>query len=141
MNTRNAPHLVTGEDVLPADHVLPPLEDVLVDAGQAAAQCEGPPLAVADDLELHAAADGLGDAVGAAQGLHAEGLLGGLPALEAGLEGVRRGGLVGGGVEGGLGDAVAEGVVDARGGGRRGGAVRVAEGGGLAVLWYDSEGL
>ena len=38
----------------------------------------------------------LGDAKGAAERIHADGLLGGLPALEAGLEGMRGGGGCGG---------------------------------------------
>lgn len=99
-----------------------------MDAGKAAAESHGPPLALADNLELHAPADGLGDAKGALEGLHADGLLGGLPVLEAGLERVRRDGLVGGGVKGRDADAVAEGVVDAGRGGGRGGVGGVGEG-------------
>lgn len=141
MHARHRPHLLIREDVLPGDHILAAPQDVLVDAGQAGAEGEGPPLAVADHLELHAAADGLGDSVGASEGLHAQGLLGGLPVLEAGLEGVGGGGLVGGGVVGGLGDAVAEGVVDAGGGGGGGCAVGVGEGAGLGVGGDDAERL
>lgn len=137
----HSPRLAAGKDVVPGDGVLAALEDVLVDAGQPAAEGHGPPLAVADNLELHAAADGLGDAKGAAEGLHADGLLGGLPGLEAGLERVRGDGLVGGGVEGGEADAVAEGVVDARGGGRGGGVVCVGEGRWAVGGGDDSEGL
>ncbi len=47
--------------------------------------CEG---AVPDDLELHGAADGFGDAVGAAQGFEFESVLRAGPVEEAGFEGV-----------------------------------------------------
>lgn len=94
-----------------------------------AAEGQRPPLAVARDLELHAAADRLRHAEGAAQALHAQGLLGRLPGLEAGFERVARdgrGGLCGQGV---WADAVAERVVDAGGG--RGGCVGRFEGAGV----------
>lgn len=140
MESRQGPRLVACKHILPSDGVFPALQDILVNTGKSCAEGHGPPLAVADNLELHAAADGLGDAKGALERLHADGLLGGLPALEAGLERVGGGGLVGGSVEGGDADAVAEGVVDARGGGGGGGVVCVVEGGGGAGGRDDSHG-
>lgn len=88
MESRQGPRLVACEYIVPGDGVLAALEDILMDAGQPGAESHGPPLAVANNLELHAAADGLGDAKRALERLHADGFLGGLPALEAGLEGV-----------------------------------------------------
>lgn len=89
-------------------------------AGETGAKYHGPPLAVADNLELHAAADGLAHAKCALERLHADGLLRGLPVLEAGLEGVRRRHLGRGRVVGRGSHAVAQGIVDSRRGrGRR----------------------
>ena len=109
-----------------------------MDTGQAGAEGHGAPLAFADNLELHAAADRLGHAERAAQGVHADGLLRGLPVLEARLEGVR-GGRGAGGLEGRRGHAVAEGVVDAGGGG--GGAGCRGKGAGLRILGDYAHGL
>lgn len=96
---------------------------------------EGP---ITDELQLHPAADGLRDAVGATQGLHLQGVLGLAPGEEAGFERVGGGGCCGVGVCGGgsggglLGDVVAEGVGEAWGGGGAFGWVREADGDGVA---------
>ena len=141
METSHGPRLIAGEHILPRDGGVPSPQDILVDAGQAVAEGQGPPLAVADYLELHAPADGLGDAERAAEGLHLEVLLRGLPVLEAGLERVRRGGLAVGGVVGALAHAVAECVVDARRGGRGGGLCGVGEGLGVGGGGDDAQRL
>lgn len=90
-----------------------------------AAQHGRPERAVADNLQLHAAADRLGDAVRPTQRLHLQGILGLAPGEEAGFERVRgrregrlRGWVAAGGGEG---DVVAEGVGETWG---RGGAFR-----------------
>lgn len=119
VETGNTPSLIASVDILPGNHILTALEDLLVEAGEATSEGHGPPLAIADDLELHAAANRLGDTKGASQGLHAQGLLSSLPVLEAGLEGMGRNGCVGLGVVGVDADAVAEGVVNAGRGRRR----------------------
>lgn len=128
MESCNAPQLISSEDILPSNGIILSPQDLLVNAGQASAEGHGPPLAVPYDLELHAATDGLGHAKGALEGLHAHGFLGGLPVLEAGLEGVRGRGHVVLGVEGGDADAVTQGVVDAGRGGRGRGVGCVGEG-------------
>lgn len=130
----DASRLVTGVDILPGDGVLAAAQNVLVDAGQPGAEDHGAPLAVADNLELHAAADGLAHAKGALERLHADGLLRGLPVLEAGLEGVGRRGARRLRVVGGRADAVAQRVVEAGRRGRRGrGLLRGAAGVGVAA--------
>jgi len=121
VHAHSSPLLLAGEDVIPVDKRLSALQDVLVDASARGAGAAGPaegeraPLALAGDLELHAAADGLGHAKRLTQGLHAYRLLGCLPRLEAGLERVPgRGYLAGrGAVEEKrvVAEAVAEGVV------------------------------
>jgi len=110
-------------DVLPGDGVLLALQDLLVQAGlAAAAQSHRPPLAVARDLELHAAPDRLRHAECAPQRLHAQLLARRLPRLQARLEGVCGSGGRGRGEWGGA-DARTESVVETRGGGCAGGAL------------------
>lgn len=126
----DASRFVAGEDVLPGDGVVASAKNVLVDTGEAGAEDQGPPGAVTDSLELHAAAEGLGHAKGAAERLHAHRLLRGLPVLEARLERVRRRDAARLRVPGGRPDAVPQRVVEA---GRRGGRGRGLLGGAAGV--------
>jgi len=112
-----------------------------VDSSAGLAQSRRPPLAALDRRELHAAADGLRDAELAAQQAHLHVVLLLFPGREARFQRVRGGC---GGRAGGFGrgrgevQVVAEGVVDAWGGG-------CAEGGGRGVCGCaggdDAEGL
>lgn len=109
---------------------------------------------ITHDLQLHAAAHGLRDAVRPTQRLHLQCILGGAPREEAGFERVRRG--WGGGRCGGRapgcweGDVVAEGVGETGGGGGALGGVREIDNGagcGVGCLGWvaggggDTEGL
>lgn len=84
---------------------------------RAPAQRLRPPLALARQLQLHAATHRLRHAKGAAQRFHLQVVLRLLPARQTGFERVGGCGLRGGGVGGGGGGEIeAEGVVDAGGG-------------------------
>lgn len=133
MEASHGSRVIPSIDILPRNSIVATPQDIFVNTGQTATEGIGPPLTVADHLELHAAANRLSNTKGAFEGLHAEGLLGGLPSLEAGLERVGRDRLVGGGVEGGDADAVSESVVDARGRGGGGGVRGVSEGSGVGA--------
>lgn len=120
MHAERSPLLLAGKDVLPIARRLAAPKHIFMHTGArtwGAAQTSGLPGPLARDLELHAAPQGLGHAEGLAQRLHPQVLLGGLPRLEAGLEGVaghgRRGGE--GRRRGGRVETLAEGVVDAWG--------------------------
>lgn len=108
----------------------------------ATSQLHRSPGPVAHGLELHAAANWLGDAKGAAQAGHLEGVLGCGPLGEARFEGV--GGVEGHGAGGGSGwaNAGTEEVVQAWSGGSTGcvgGEVGVC--GGVRGGWDDAERL
>jgi hypothetical protein len=115
--------------ILPVQLTIPPLENLPVHTRARLAQNRRPPLAILDSRELHSATHGLGDAELAAQQAHFHGVLLLLPGAEAGFERVcgRCAGCAGGfGSWRGEVEIVAEGVVDAWGGGG-------AEDGGRAV--------
>lgn len=128
-------------NILPINLAIPALENLPVNASAGLAQSSGPPLAVLDRRKLHATAHWLRDAELAAQQAHLHVVLLLFPGREARFQRVRGGcgGRAGGfGSWGGEVQVVAEGVVDAWGGGR-------AEGGGSGVCGCaggdDAEGL
>ena len=145
MNRHRRPRLLARKHILPRDSLVAPGQNLLVDARRRRPrQRHRPPLAVARDLELHAAADRLRHAKRASQRLHAERLARGFPVLEARFERVRRGwvGRARRGVVRVGADTGAERVVQAWGRGRALAALGdVAEGGGVRVRGDDAEGL
>lgn len=137
VESRNGSCLIASEDVLPGNRSITAPKNILVNAGEAIAEGHGPPLAVLNNLELHATSNRLSHAIGASKRLHLESLLSSLPVLEAGFEGMSRGGR-GLGVEGGCADTVAESIVDARGGGGGGCVRNVSVGLGVGVAGDDT---
>lgn len=116
MEALYTPHLRAVENILPRTARIPARQNILMHAWSSTAQHQRLPLAIARDLQLHAASDRLSDPECSPQALKLERVLRGGPLREAGFEGMCRVELQGlGGAVGCWADAGAEGVVQARG--------------------------